>query len=89
MSYTYRFELDNDVVIDLKFGRKDFCHLVGIQQVVTKERHKSDVRKGKTKKLVVVQMYSGVKGFKRAKDDKIKFSDLRRLHSGYYEKEER
>ena len=87
MPRTYRFELDNGTIIDLKFERKDFCHLVGIPQTA-KVRYEMNVKK-KNPRNITLQMYSGVKGFKRVRKGKIEFSDLRKLHSGYYAKEER
>lgn len=82
---TYRFELENGMTIDLKFSRKDFCHLVGIQQIA-KNRYDVDMRRRGSSRINKY-LYSGVNGFKRAKKGKLEFSHLRSIHSSYYDKQ--
>lgn len=91
MKHTYRFELENGVLMDLKFSKKDFCHLTGVQQLV-RNRQQADINKrGKTS--INGFMYSGNEGFRRIKKNKFDFSHLKGMHSTYYknkfEKEEK
>lgn len=91
MKYTYRFELENGTVIDLKFSKKDFCHLTGVQQLVENRCDVDKKKRGRTS--INSYMYSGDGGFRRIKNDKLDFSHLSGLHSTYFkskfEKEEK
>ena len=91
MNKTYRFAFEGDILIDLKFENKDFCHLTGVQQVA-EHRLKSDAKK-RRRSTINTHLYSGKGGFNRVKNDKITFSGLKNVHSGYYmnkfEKEEK
>lgn len=84
MKYIYCFELENGVTIELKFSAKDFCHLIGIQQL---SQNKYDLNKRKNrKKNINPFLYSGNRGFKRSKQGKCEFNHLKALHKSYYEK---
>lgn len=84
---TYSYELENGTVIDLKFKKDDFCHLVGVQQIA-KARYINDVKKKKQKKINTY-LYSGDSGFNRAINGKCEFSHLKNLFTPEYSKQEK
>lgn len=68
--FKYDYVLSDGTSIELKFEKKHFCHLVGIETVAKKVFNSE-------RKL---QTYRGERGYKRVKRQEITFKHLRDLH---------
>jgi hypothetical protein len=76
----YDFELTNGNTIRIDFHKKNFCHLIGIEQIAEEHFRPNDPK---------LFMHKGLGGFKRAKSGKLEFSYLRNLHQYEYEYQEK
>lgn len=75
----YDFQLSDGATIRIDFHKKNFCHLVGIEQIAEEHFGSSDDK---------MFMHKGTGGFKRAKKGKLEFSYLKNLHQHQYDYEE-
>lgn len=67
--FNFRYELSDGVVFNLKFDKKRFSHLLGVEKVA-KERYQ---------KVSVLQRYRGETAYKRIKNGEITDKHLRNL----------
>lgn len=69
--FKHNYTLSDGVTIDLKFEKKHFCHLVGIE-TVAKNKFNSESK---------LMTYRGERGYKRIKKGEITIKHLRSLHN--------